>query len=130
MSFAASKRKTLVIDFDFIGRRLSRGFHFEDLEGLAEVMQDGHLGQRAQPMGTMMWVLPAGKVKAFDACGVTAEGIRSVLELAHAEFETVLIDTGPILGSLEAVSAAQEVDGVILAISRGQRPALVEHALR
>ncbi len=42
----------------------------------------------------------------------------------------MLIDTGPILGSLEAAVLAQEVSGVILTISRGQHPALVEHALR
>jgi len=42
----------------------------------------------------------------------------------------VLIDTGPILGSLEAAVLAHEVDGVILTIARGQPAPLAAQAVR
>ena len=41
----------------------------------------------------------------------------------------ILIDTGPILGSIEATPVAAASDGVILTVARGQQRPLVEKAL-
>jgi receptor protein-tyrosine kinase len=41
----------------------------------------------------------------------------------------VLVDTGPILGSLEAAMAAAQSDGVVLTVSRGVPQALVKRSL-
>jgi Mrp family chromosome partitioning ATPase len=130
MSFAAGRQRTLVIDCDFIGRRLTQGFKAEAHEGLLEAMREGKIGPRVRQEAPSLFVLPTGRARAADACGITAEAVRGMLQQAHKDFDTILIDTGPILGSLEAAVLAQEVDGVILTISRGQHPALVEHALR
>ncbi len=130
MSFAAARHRTLVIDCDFVGRRLTRGFKADAAEGLLEAMRDGALGERVRQEGTRFFVLPTGRVESSDACGITTDNIREVLDQARMLYDTVIIDTGPILGSLEAAVVAQEVDGVILAISRGQHPTLVQHALQ
>ncbi|HVT79145.1 MAG TPA: CpsD/CapB family tyrosine-protein kinase, partial [Phycisphaerae bacterium] len=130
MSFAASRQRTLVIDCDFVGRRLTRGFKATECEGVYESIRDGSLGSRVRQEGPRFFVLPAGHVDSNDACSITADNIRDLLSQTRGQFDTVIIDTGPILGSLEAAIVAQEVDGVILAISRGQHPTLVQHALR
>ena len=131
MSFAAARQRTLVIDCDFVGRRLTRGFKATDSEGVFESIRDNSLGNRVRQEGPRLFVLPAGHVDSTDACSITAENIRDLLLPTRSQFDTlVIIDTGPILGSLEAAIVAQEVDGVILAISRGQHPTLVQHALR
>jgi Mrp family chromosome partitioning ATPase len=49
---------------------------------------------------------------------------------AYRYFDTVLIDTGPVLGSVEASVLAQDVTGVLFTIARGQQPPLVERAMR
>ena len=41
----------------------------------------------------------------------------------------ILIDTGPILGSIEASLVCAAADGVVLAVSRGQSRPLVEKSL-
>jgi len=130
MSFAAARQRTLVIDCDFVGRRLTRGFKAENVEGVFEAMQEGSLGNRVRQEGPRLFVLPTGKVDSTFACGITTDNIRDLLSQTRGQYDTVIIDTGPILGSLEAAIVAQEVDGVILAISRGQHPTLVQHALR
>jgi capsular exopolysaccharide synthesis family protein len=130
MSFAAARQRTLVIDCDFVGRRLTRGFKAEKSEGVFEAMRDGTLINRVRQEGPRLFVLPTGRVDSTHACGITTENIRDLLEQTRGQFDTVIIDTGPILGSLEAAVVAQEVDGVILTISRGQHPTLVQHALQ
>ena len=41
----------------------------------------------------------------------------------------ILVDTGPILGSIEASLVCAAADGVVLAVSRGQSRPLVEKSL-
>ena len=40
------------------------------------------------------------------------------------------MDTGPVLSSIEAAVLAQEVDGVVFVIGRGQQQSVVERAVR
>src|SRR5205823_2619674 len=56
--------------------------------------------------------------------------IRKLLNEARKEFDIVIIDTGPILGSIEANILAHEVDGVILAVARGRERGMVRSAVR
>ena len=50
-------------------------------------------------------------------------------EEAKKHFDTILIDTGPILGSIEASLVCAAADGVVLAVARGQQRPMVEKAL-
>jgi hypothetical protein len=52
-----------------------------------------------------------------------------LLREAREQFDTVLIDTGPILGSLEAAVMAAEADGVVLVVSRGNQRSSLEAAV-
>ncbi len=45
-------------------------------------------------------------------------------------FDVILIDSGPILGSIEATPACAAADGVVLTVSRGQQRPLVEKAMQ
>jgi Mrp family chromosome partitioning ATPase len=55
--------------------------------------------------------------------------LRRLIGEARKHYDTILIDSGPILGSIEASPVAANADGVILAVSRGQQRPLVEKAL-
>jgi len=44
-----------------------------------------------------------------------------VLEQARKRFDVILVDTGPVPGSIESSVAASQVDGVVLCVSRGQQ---------
>lgn len=130
LSFAASGVRTLVIDADLVGRKLTNTMQARDLDGLNEAIDAGSLRQRIRKTDAGLYVLTAGRASARHACSLSPTAVKSLVAEARKYFEIVLIDTGPILGSLEASVFAQEVDGVIFAISRGQERQVVDLAMK
>jgi hypothetical protein len=55
MSFATSGARTLVVDADLIGQRLTRGYRLEDKPGLREVMQTDATDVPYYPSGMSGW---------------------------------------------------------------------------
>ncbi|MEL7089579.1 MAG: hypothetical protein AAGL98_14255, partial [Planctomycetota bacterium] len=74
------------------------------------------------------FVLPIGAAKPQDAGLLSPQAIRQLVSRAREEYDTVLIDTGPCLGSLEASMAAAEVDATVLIVSRGDSKAMATKA--
>ena len=72
---------------------------------------------------------PAGRADATGASRLSLPPMRRILDEARQFFDIVLIDSGPILGSVEASVVAQDVEGVILIVARGQQVPLVKRAL-
>jgi Mrp family chromosome partitioning ATPase/uncharacterized protein involved in exopolysaccharide biosynthesis len=130
LSFAASGSRTLVIDCDLIAQRLTRGFGCEGLPGLRDALASGSVRGFARKTASGVWVLPVGTADALDACAVSSADMRRLLDNARRYFETIIIDSGPILGSVEATAVAPHVDGVVFVVSRGQQPANVERGLK
>lgn len=130
LSFAAAGSRALVIDCDLIGQRLTRGFNLAGVPGLLEALSAGTVRGFARKTATGLWVLPVGTADVLDACAVSSSQMKRLLAEARRYFDTILIDSGPILGSVEATTVAPQADGVIFTVSRGQQPLLVEKALR
>ncbi len=74
-------------------------------------------------------ILPLGSTRAQHVARLSPTAMARIVEQARKQFDTILIDTGPILGSLEASIAASQVDGVVLAVSRGEQRGLAERAM-
>jgi Mrp family chromosome partitioning ATPase len=68
-----------------------------------------------------LWVLPQGNATARDAGTLSPDALRAVIEATRAQFDVVLVDTGPVLGSLEASVTASQVDAVVMTVARGDR---------
>jgi Mrp family chromosome partitioning ATPase/uncharacterized protein involved in exopolysaccharide biosynthesis len=73
-------------------------------------------------------ILPIGAAKPQDAGLLSPKALRSLIARAREEYDVVLIDTGPCLGSLEASMAAAEADATVLIVSRGDSKAMATHA--
>jgi polysaccharide biosynthesis transport protein len=130
LSFAASRLRTLIIDADLVGRKLTTAFQARDVEGLHESIAAGTIRQRVRRTDSGLYILTAGKAVATDACAIPKSAIRSVIAEARNYFDVILVDSGPIMGSLEASVVAPEVDGVIFAITRGQNRQAADAAMR
>jgi Mrp family chromosome partitioning ATPase/uncharacterized protein involved in exopolysaccharide biosynthesis len=130
LSFAASRARTLVIDGDLVGRRFTQNLEATDTQGLHEALEAGTMNRIVLRTKAGVSVLTTGKGSVRDACGIGPEKIRALMAQARLNFDVILIDTGPILGSVEAAVLAQEADSVIFTVSRGQRRTLVEQSLR
>lgn len=130
LSYAASKARTLIIDGDMVGRKLTSAFQGREVDGLHEAIAGGTIRQRVRRTDSGIYLLTAGRAEAKDACSIPKQAIRSLIAEARDYFDVILIDSGPILGSLEASVVAPEVDGVIFAITRGQGRPVADAAMR
>jgi capsular exopolysaccharide synthesis family protein len=131
LSFAASGSKTLVVDCDMVGQGLTFRLKAQGIPGLLETLNTGTLRGHVRKTATKgLYVLPIGNADAADAGSLSPNSIKQLLGACCQHFDIVVIDTGPILGSLEASAIATEVDGVIMAVARGQQQPLVERAIR
>jgi succinoglycan biosynthesis transport protein ExoP len=73
--------------------------------------------------------LPLGAATAAHAGVISGAAMQSLISRARTLFEVVLLDTGPIPGSLEASLAASNADAVVLVVARGDTRPDVERTL-
>lgn len=131
LSFAASGSKTLVIDCDMVGQGLTHRLKAHGVPGLIETLNLGTLRGHVRKTATKgLYILPIGNADAVHAGVLSPASIKRLMSACREHFDIIVIDTGPILGSLEASVVAAEADGVIVAVARGQQQPLVEKAIR
>ncbi len=138
LSLAASGTRTLLVDFDLVGKSLSRRFASKKGESGPSAIDRG-LGAilRGTPVADCfldtdvkrLSVLGCADAGSEDARRLSPKFARHVLREAMEHFEIVLVDTGPLLASLEANTIAAETDGSVLCISRGTDRKLVERSV-
>lgn len=75
-------------------------------------------------------ILPLGAAMPADAGRLSPAAVRKLIDLARDRYDTVLVDTGPVPGSLEASVVAAAADGVVLVVSRGEHRPLAERSLQ
>jgi len=77
-----------------------------------------------------LWILPLGAALPGDVSRFSPAVIRSLFAQAREQFDAVLVDTGPLPGSLEASVVAEAADAVVLVVSRGEHRPLAERSIR
>ena len=131
LSFAASGSRTLLIDCDLVGAGLTARLDMAGPEGVLEAMTNRSLLEYIRQTDIAdLAMLPVGAAQAHHAGLFSPAALRRLVTEAKKHFEVVLIDTGPILGSIEATPVCAASDAVILTVSRGQQRPIVEKALQ
>jgi Mrp family chromosome partitioning ATPase len=98
--------------------------------GLLDVVAGEPLDECVSGAGVSgLFVLPVGSARAMHVGKLSPHAVRALLEEAKKEFDVVLVDTGPVLGSLEASILAPAVDGVVLTVSRGEQRPLARRSM-
>ncbi len=130
LSFAASGSETCLIDFDMIGGGLTSGMQAKTDSGLMDAIDAGTIEGFVKPTSfPRLSILPIGRDDAREVSRLSPTAVRAVIDEAKRRFEIVVIDTGPILGSIEASLACAAADGVILALGRGQQRSHADRAI-
>ncbi len=97
--------------------------------GLGEILAGEPLDECVTATGMPnLSVLSLGSAGRDQVAQLSPESIRRLVADAQKTFDAILIDTGPILGSLEASMAAGAATGVVFAISRGGNTTLARRA--
>jgi succinoglycan biosynthesis transport protein ExoP len=73
-------------------------------------------------------LMPAGTNDIRFQSRVTPELFEGLIRQMRDKYDTIIVDTGPILGSLEANIAASVADGVILVVGRGVQSSRIREA--
>ncbi len=130
-SFAATGRKTLLIDSDMIGRRLSSEFAMLDVPGFVDaVTTRGDAGQTVHDTPVRdLSLMPCGQTDRVEPEEISAKRAGDLLGPLQEVFQAIVIDTGPVLGSLEAQAVAAVADEVLLVVTRGREVRSVKLAI-
>jgi len=131
LSYAESGNRTLLVDLDFIGRGLSVHFGHPNAPSLADSLESPDqidaMIQDTEFEG--LNILPAGFGDDERVSRLSPRSIGALVQHLREDFDTVLFDSGPILGSVEAAFVAPQTDGVLLVVGRGQHKPLVKKAI-
>jgi len=130
LSFAASGSRTLLVDGDLIGGGLTARLNVNAEHGILEAMASRDIGPfiRTTDVADLSF-LPVGRAMGGYTGTISPAAVRRLVDEARKQFDIILIDTGPILGSIEASPVAVASDGVVLCVARGQQRQLVDRAL-
>ncbi|MEM7576866.1 MAG: AAA family ATPase [Planctomycetota bacterium] len=113
----------------------------EEAEKLARRRSDAALGVLDACEGTpieecvaetgipRLHVLPVGSARPEDAGLLSPKMLQTMFNAAREAYDIVLVDTGPVLGSLEASMAGAEADGTVLIVSRGDSKGVATKSL-
>lgn len=132
-SMAMAGRNTLLIDADLIGRGVTSRLSARQLSGLSDLVanrgtsEEGYVHEVEGRKN--LDLMPAGVAEGFEPEQLSAQAMQELVLRMRRRYDAVVIDTGPILGSLEANAAAPQADQVVLVVSRGQNTRLVKLAI-
>ncbi|MFI4881835.1 MAG: GumC family protein [Phycisphaerales bacterium JB064] len=132
-SMAKAGRNTLLIDSDLIGRGVTSRLSARQLTGLSDLVADGGAisdGYIHEVEGrSHLDLMPAGIAQGFEPEQLSSQAMEDLINALRNRYDAIVIDTGPILGSLEANAAVPQADQVVLVVSRGQNARLVKVAI-
>lgn len=137
-AYADSGSRVVLVDADFIGRGLSQRTGCTDSQcGVIPFLQaaasspdtpiDCETRATSHPG---LHILPVGSAEnvTIDEATISVAAMRTLLTVLKRRFDTILIDTGPVLGSHEASAAATVADELVLVVARGQSHSFVKLA--
>jgi Mrp family chromosome partitioning ATPase/uncharacterized protein involved in exopolysaccharide biosynthesis len=98
--------------------------------GLIEVLKGENVERAIRTTGyPLLSVLPLGCSPSTQSGKLSPSAMRILLDRVADNYDLVLIDCGPILGSVEAAIVSAEADGVVLVVSRGGDRTAAEDAV-
>ena len=120
-SYAAAGYKTLMIDCDLVGRSLTRQLGFIGREGLRDALATGEMNGSVNRMPVEhLSVVPAGVDSTFGPENIRRAHLERLISQVRDQYDVILVDTGPMFGSLESTPVAGISDGVLLSVRRGR----------
>jgi tyrosine-protein kinase Etk/Wzc len=129
-SYAAAGFRTLVVDCDFVGRSLTRQLGLIGQEGVRDVLRRADLGDAVAslPMKGLS-AIPVGVDPTIGPETLRRMDVERLLERLRGRFDVIIMDTGPLLGSLESTPVTTAADGVVLSVRRGRSRVRLEECL-
>jgi succinoglycan biosynthesis transport protein ExoP len=121
LSYAACGARTLLIDCDLIGAGLTARLQAASPSGILEAVAAESLLPFVHATDLpYIRLLPVGLMQQHRPATLSPASLRRLVDEARTHFDVILIDTGPLLGGIEAPLACCAADGVVLTVARNQ----------
>jgi Mrp family chromosome partitioning ATPase len=99
--------------------------------GIVEAIDGEDLSECVAPTAIPgLSILPLGQASPEHIGSLSPAMLQQVLDATRQQYDIVIVDTGPILGSLEASMVATQADDVVLVLSNGENRSAAERSLR
>jgi len=122
ISFAQLEGKVLLIDADLRKPRLHKVFKTRNIAGLSNVLT-GNLPLDEAILKTSIeniWIIPSGPHPPNPAELLNSKRMRELLAKVKDRFDTVLIDTPPVLAVIDPVIVSSLADCTVLVVRAGK----------
>jgi Mrp family chromosome partitioning ATPase len=111
-------------------RRFSEGRKMRSGAGILDALEGVPLERCVLDTGIDgLSLLSVGDARAADVDRLTPSSFRRLIAECRDRYDAVIIDTGPVLGSIEAVFATAAADDVVVVLPRGELRSVAEAAL-
>ena len=131
LSYAACGARTLLVDCDLVAAGLTHRLNVTSTDGVLEAVANRALLEYVRTTDIAdVAILPVGTTHAHHASTLSPVALRRLISEAKKQFDIIIIDTGPLLGSIEASLVCAAADRSILAVARNQQRPLVERSIR
>jgi capsular exopolysaccharide synthesis family protein len=122
ITYAQEGKKTLIIDADLRNPVMQRVFGTSNGTGLSQLLLHG------SPLQTSiiptyienLYLLPAGPIPKNPAELLSSDKMDAMLASAMLEYDTIIIDTPPVLLFTDAQIVAAKSDGVLMVVGAGK----------
>ncbi|HWB01183.1 MAG TPA: polysaccharide biosynthesis tyrosine autokinase [Pirellulales bacterium] len=126
VSFAQSGKRVCLVDADFRRARMHTLFGCENTVGISTVMAGStELPDAIRTTAVEnLWLLPCGPRPSNPSELLTSHRFKELLDVLRGKFDTILIDTPPLLAVTDPCAVAPRVDSVLLVmrITKNVRP--------
>ncbi len=129
-SYAVAGYRVLLVDCDMVGRSLSRQVGMGDHPGTKEAILGAPVQSLIQSLPVEnLQLLPAGLNGQVGPETIKKLDLEHVFDVLRENFDVILVDTGPLLGSLESIPVAATADAVVLTVRRGRSRSRLEECV-
>ncbi len=120
VSLARGGKRTLLLDGDIRNPQQHAVFGLPADRGFCDVLRgEAQLEEVVQATpAENLWILPAGRCDTVSYQALSGQGVGASIEKLTAQFDFVVIDSGPVLTGPESLIFGQYVDGAILSSRR------------
>ena len=130
-SYAAAGHRTVLVDCDISGQSLTSQLGRSGQPGLKEVLRSGRVdGELVSLTVPNLSLLPVGASATYGPEAIRQDDLEELFAQLRARFDVILVDTGPLLASLEALPVASAADAVLLSVRRGRRRSRLEDCIK
>jgi Mrp family chromosome partitioning ATPase len=121
-SLAAAGRRTLLVDADLETGSLSDELGLPYVQGMwSAIGPDGASAQVHRTRHENLWAMPAGAAHGASPQLLSRDKLMWLLDALRNRFDAIVIDTGPLLTSIEACLVCAIADRVVVVVDRNQR---------